>query len=199
MLQTSATTASLSISEEKKLIRTTYNQRRSLFANESLGSSVFERLKNHWWFEQARSVSIYVSQPIEFPTLGLFEFCLRQKKKVYAPVMQGLELSFKPIVDWNRLHMNEKNIREPLFGSNISPEQIDVFFVPLTAFDRSGNRLGRGGINGGFYDRLFSNHQVRGKKVGLGFEFQEHFRLPTEIHDVPMDYILTERRIIQAL
>jgi 5-formyltetrahydrofolate cyclo-ligase len=71
----------------------------------------------------------------------------------------------------------------------------DIVLVPLAAFDRSGHRIGYGA---GHYDRTFA--QLRAIKpfiaVGLAFEVQEIEAIPMQPHDVALDYVLTEARVI---
>ncbi len=66
-----------------------------------------------------------------------------------------------------------------------------LFLVPGVAFTEAGVRLGRGK---GYYDRYLENH--KGIKIGLCFEFQILEELPREDHDVLMDYLVTEKRVI---
>lgn len=66
-----------------------------------------------------------------------------------------------------------------------------LFLVPGVAFYTDGVRLGRGK---GYYDRYLENHN--GLKIGLCFEFQILEELPQEDHDVLMDYLVTEKRVI---
>jgi 5-formyltetrahydrofolate cyclo-ligase len=67
----------------------------------------------------------------------------------------------------------------------------EVFLVPGVAFTETGVRLGRGK---GYYDRYLENHS--GLKIGLCFEFQILSELAREDHDVLMDYLVTEKRVI---
>jgi 5-formyltetrahydrofolate cyclo-ligase len=71
----------------------------------------------------------------------------------------------------------------------------DVVLVPLAAFDRAGHRIGYGA---GHYDRTFA--QLRAVKpfiaVGVAFDTQEIEAIPMQPHDVALDYVLTETRII---
>ena len=55
------------------------------------------------------------------------------------------------------------------------------------AFDRRGNRLGRGK---GYYDRLLPRIPTA-YKLGLCFPFQLVEQIPAEAHDIPMDEVLT--------
>jgi len=68
----------------------------------------------------------------------------------------------------------------------------DVLLVPLIAFDDRSMRLGYGG---GFYDRTIAALRARRKllTVGVGFALQEVPHVPTEAHDIALDWIVTER------
>ena len=71
----------------------------------------------------------------------------------------------------------------------------DVLFVPLTGFDRRGQRIGYGA---GFYDRTLA--ALRARKaimaIGVGYADQEVPSVPYEAHDEPLDMIVTERELI---
>ena len=80
-------------------------------------------------------------------------------------------------------------MREPLKEHlTVTPE---VLLIPGMAFTEDGGRLGRGK---GYYDRYLENHRVL--KIGLCFEFQILDRLPREDHDIEMDFLVTEKRVI---
>ena len=66
-----------------------------------------------------------------------------------------------------------------------------MIVVPAVAYDRKGNRLGRGK---GFYDRLLGT--TKATKVGIGYEFQLLDELPVEPHDVGVDIIITQNSTI---
>ena len=67
-------------------------------------------------------------------------------------------------------------------------EEIDMIVVPGVAFDRRGNRMGRGR---GFYDRLLSTTPTA-YKVGVAFDFQMFDAIPVEPFDMPMDKVIHE-------
>lgn len=71
----------------------------------------------------------------------------------------------------------------------------DILLVPLAAFDRAGHRIGYGA---GHYDRTFA--QLRPIKpftaIGLAFDTQEIESIPMQPHDVALDFVLTETRVI---
>jgi 5-formyltetrahydrofolate cyclo-ligase len=61
------------------------------------------------------------------------------------------------------------------------------FMVPGVGFDLGGWRLGRGK---GFYDRYLSQHE--GIRIGLAWSEQIVEKIPVEVHDCHMDFIITE-------
>ena len=71
----------------------------------------------------------------------------------------------------------------------------DVLFVPVAAFDRRGSRLGYGA---GYYDATLASLRRRKsvRAIGVAFSCQEVLFLPTEPHDEPLDFIMTERDTI---
>ncbi len=82
-------------------------------------------------------------------------------------------------------------IPEPEDGIEISPELLDVVFVPLLAFNKDGHRVGYGK---GFYDRFLSECRRDCLKIGLSFFETEPFFIH-ENRDFPMDYCITPKKI----
>ncbi len=72
--------------------------------------------------------------------------------------------------------------------------QIQGLLIPALAFDRYGNRLGRGK---GYYDQTLSS--FAGLKVGIGFAEQIYAgTLPTEPHDIQMNWIVTDEFLLEC-
>jgi 5-formyltetrahydrofolate cyclo-ligase len=71
------------------------------------------------------------------------------------------------------------------------PASFDVIIVPALGFDRHLHRIGYGG---GYYDKFLAT-QPRAHKIGVCFETGKLEQIPTESHDIPMDTIITERRV----
>src|SRR4051812_7831299 len=68
----------------------------------------------------------------------------------------------------------------------------DLLLVPVTAFDRTGARLGKGK---GVYDRAVAAMRARGVDpllVGIAFSVQEVPAIPAEPHDIRLSWIVTE-------
>ncbi len=72
----------------------------------------------------------------------------------------------------------------------------DVLLTPLAAFDRQGGRIGYGR---GYYDHAISDLRAKGRKpfcVGVAYSQQEVETVPCELHDQPLDMVITERDVI---
>ncbi|GAA0887717.1 5-formyltetrahydrofolate cyclo-ligase [Rhodanobacter soli] len=110
-------------------------------------------------------------------------------------------LRFAPWQSGDAVQPNRYGIPEPVApGELLEPFQLDLVFVPLLGFDRRGHRLGHGG---GYYDRSFAflNEQVRPTEpllVGIAYAFQELPEVRNKAWDVPLDFIATERELIDC-
>lgn len=111
------------------------------------------------------------------------------------------QLRFAPWAAGQPVQPNRYGIPEPVSPSEwFAPFQLDLVLVPLLGFDRQGHRLGYGG---GWYDRSFAflAEQVRPTEpllVGVGYAFQELPALEPAPWDVPLDFIATERELIDC-
>ncbi len=79
-----------------------------------------------------------------------------------------------------------------------APEVVpDVVLAPLLAFDSDGYRLGQGG---GYYDRTLAALRSRGAltAIGVGFAVQRTDRVPRDVNDARLDWILTEEMLTQV-
>jgi 5-formyltetrahydrofolate cyclo-ligase len=77
----------------------------------------------------------------------------------------------------------------------IGPSEVDLVVVPGLAYDRSGNRLGRGA---GFYDRFLSQAGLKAVLVSPAFRLQVLDTVPVDRWDVPVHAIVTESELIQV-
>ncbi|MBD3246099.1 MAG: 5-formyltetrahydrofolate cyclo-ligase [Candidatus Omnitrophica bacterium] len=80
---------------------------------------------------------------------------------------------------------------DPKKAAPVELSEIDLVLVPGLAFDRSRNRLGRGG---GFYDRFLRRLSPHTQKAGLAFDFQILDTLPIHLSfDEKVDVVISER------
>ena len=72
-------------------------------------------------------------------------------------------------------------------------EEIDLVVAPGLGFDRKGNRLGRGGS---YYDRFFTNKELKAAKCGFAFAEQVIETVPVTEHDMPVDMLVTDEEVL---
>jgi 5-formyltetrahydrofolate cyclo-ligase len=102
------------------------------------------------------------------------------------------ELEHCLLTDQTTLKLNRWGIPEPLSGISISPQQIEVVFVPLLAFDQEGHRVGYGK---GYYDRFLGECPKSTLKVGLSF-FDPISKIEDiDTNDIALDFAITPERV----
>lgn len=84
------------------------------------------------------------------------------------------------------------NVPEPMDGIEIANEKIDVIFIPLLAFDNTGNRVGYGK---GIYDVFLSQCDPKTIKIGLSFFEAEPIIEDVIESDIPLDYCVTPKLV----
>jgi len=102
-----------------------------------------------------------------------------------------LEMTHYLLTDSTTIKKNEWNIPEPLDGIPIDTKQINVVFIPLLAFDKTGNRVGYGK---GFYDKFLVECKPETIKIGLSF-FESEAEISDAFEgDIKLDYCVTPRK-----
>lgn len=147
----------------------------------------------------ARRVACYLSNDGEMRLDPVMDFLRANGRQVLLPALHGDGLWFLPYDRDTRLAPNRFGIPEPVVTgrARCRARDLDVVFMPLVAFDTTGNRLGMGG---GFYDRTFSylRHRAFWTKpllIGIAYEFQRLESLPSRPWDVPLQGVATEERL----
>ena len=130
---------------------------------------IYNTLVNTDEWKQAGNINIYKSIGNEVSTYKLITEANIANKIVYHPTTEP----------WN-------NIIE-----------VDLVIVPGLVFDEKLARYGRGR---GYYDRFLSKLPKQTILIAIGYDFQlmsHKWRLGLKSHDIKMDYIITEKRVIQ--
>jgi len=143
-------------------------------------------------------VLFYASFRSEVETLSLLRASLAMGKKVLLPNVdtKNSVLTLYEIKNMNELAPGYMGIPEP----NLSDERCaviddaDLAIIPGAAFDLSGNRLGYGA---GYYDNLLSGRSRRMPIIALAYDEQLVDSIPAEKHDVTVDIIVTDMRVIR--
>lgn len=147
-------------------------------------------------YTQAASMVLYLPVNGEVPTYEIMNHALVAGKKIYLPVIEGERIVLRHCSQPDKLSPGRFGIPEPPAGSLMAnPQQIDVFVVPGVFFDVAGNR---GGYGKGYYDRLLHSCCKGSVLIGFCYDFQLVEAIAAEPHDVRMDMVITERRVISS-
>lgn len=140
---------------------------------------------------RAERVMSFVSMPLEIDTMPLFE-----KGSVIVPYCESTKIVPIRIRSLDELEPSGRmKVLEPKLAVRqnvsrlVSPEQIAVVLVPGLAFDRLGNRLGRGK---GYYDRFLRSLPDDVLTIGLTFDEMLRERIPADERDCPVKMVVTE-------
>jgi 5-formyltetrahydrofolate cyclo-ligase len=172
-------------------------ERRSLLTSRQVSEasiSAQQLCLEHPLYASARSVALYSPISNEIATDVLMNESLGRGVAVYFPVVLEDRLVFRRVHGVADLVCGKFGICEPLASCEpASPDAIDLFFVPGVAFDLSGRRIGFGK---GFYDRSLHSLEGSGRLVGLCHDFQIVESIAGAPHDVQMDILITDLRVI---
>lgn len=154
---------------------------------EALSVSLLQRLEQHPRFVGADTVLLYHSLPDEVETHAFIDrWCGR--KELILPTVVGDDLELHHYTGPHCLRLGSYGILEPSGEPFTDYHRITLAVIPGMAFDRYGNRLGRGK---GYYDRLLPRLSCA-YKLGLCFPFQLLTgEIPHEPHDCRMDEVVS--------
>lgn len=129
------------------------------------------------------------SEQIRDRLVELRELVHGQKIMLFVTIPGEPEMSF--VRSWCEAHGKATLVPE----DDVDSTWPDVVVVPGLAFTVDGDRLGQGG---GWYDRFLSNTMPGCTTIGVGFDMQLVDSVPTEPHDVALDYVVTDLRLVSA-
>ena len=141
--------------------------------------------------------ALYIQQDGELGTVHLIENLLAMNCMLYLPKLfedGGNQLHFVRYDQNSRMANNRFGIPEPVSNERIPIDELELIFMPLTAFDLMGNRLGMGG---GYYDRTLAKLSNKNTLlIGLAYDFQQIPACPVDNFDQPLEMVLTPSRAI---
>lgn len=156
---------------------------------------ILENLLDCEFYKKSETIHCFISinKNREVDTAPIIKRMQDDGKKVVVPkIISGrLTLEHYLYVSDDRFEINRWGIPEPQDGLKVSVNELDLVLVPMLAADRKKNRLGYGK---GYYDRFLAGIDVI--KAGLLFEISiSDEMLPTDTHDIQMDYLITEKEV----
>jgi 5-formyltetrahydrofolate cyclo-ligase len=147
-------------------------------------------------FQNASTIMMYLSLPHEVDTSEAILHAWQLGKTVAVPKISWQQRHMIPV----RINSLETGfstevggLRNPVTGVPVAFKEIDLVVAPALAFDRKGNRLGRGGS---FYDRFFANSELNAARCGFAFAEQVLDSIPVTESDQPVDLLVTDEEVI---
>jgi 5-formyltetrahydrofolate cyclo-ligase len=171
-------------------------KRKALTATEvgSASRSIQERFLASGEFGTSQVLALYAPIHNEVETDAVLSVALDAAKTVLYPVVNGESLEFRRVSSHEELQKGAFGIPEPLAScAVISPRMADFIVIPGVGFDLRGKRIGYGK---GFYDKALHSLEGTGKFVGFCYDFQLVDEIVHEPHDVKLDLIITEKRVV---
>lgn len=148
-------------------------------------------------FKGANIFLCYYPYSSEVDLLPLYSRLLELGKQLYFPIskVDDHSLDFKAINDLEvDFHKGAFDIMEPSDKLTSYQGQSAIVITPGLIFDEAFNRVGYGA---GFYDRFFEKYP-NNVKLGVCFSEQISSDINPDIHDVPMDYLVTDNCILRG-
>ncbi|OPX90439.1 MAG: 5-formyltetrahydrofolate cyclo-ligase family protein [Pelotomaculum sp. PtaB.Bin104] len=161
---------------------------------------IMEKIIKMKEFSQASTVMVYLDFRNEVQTGALVQQVLADGKRLVVPRTEVTQHQLLPCVLKNYpgdLQPGAWGILEPKADCvrPVKPAEINLIIVPGVAFDLCGNRLGYGG---GYYDRFLLQTGPDALFIAPAFELQILPQVFPGEHDVPVHYLVTEKRLVNT-
>ena len=153
-----------------------------------LSQTICNKLVNNTVINNSSCVMLYMAMSDEIDLTALYDYLKTKGKTCCFPVVDGDNMYAVTADDGFK--KGSFGILEPC-GKVIASDLIDLVVVPGVMFDINCQRLGRGK---GYYDRFLS--EVSAFKIGVCPDVLIVEMLPCDAHDLPMNIIVTEKRVI---
>lgn len=157
--------------------------------------AIRDALRRTTFYRRAKVIMCYVAVDGEVETRPILRQILRDGKKVAVPVtLTGKKKLVAALIQDVDRDLRVKGPfgipQPPEDGRRVIPlKKLSLILVPGVAFDKKGERLGRGG---GYFDRFLSLVPPKIPRLGLAFRFQVVGKIPSEEHDQPVLKVITD-------
>ena len=148
-----------------------------------------DKLLRNKVFKKAKIVMFYIAFGGEVNTEEMIREAKKIGKLICVPVCRKDRETMQPAIleDQAKLIKGPYGVLEPATRVHLKPKDLDLVIVPGLAFDKKGNRLGRGK---GCYDRFLCSLSEKTSSIGLAFDFQILPLVPTTCHDVSVKQVI---------
>ena len=148
-------------------------------------------------YDRSDCIALYAPAHNEADTGLILTTSFQAGKRVLYPAVCGHHMVFRHVERIEELQEGAFGILEPCAtGVDHQADEADMIVVPGVAFDLTGHRIGYGK---GFYDRFLHHPGCRAHLVGLCHDFQlTAGEIPADVHDIPMEIVVSDKRIIRT-
>ena len=186
------------MADSKQKLRKIFIQKRKALSRDEIrdkSRKIAQKLLKLREVKNAKSIAIYLDSNNEVRTKQAIDKFLKLKFDISIPVYfrKKEDYAWSKFSGWTNLEQGPFKIPQPKDPAE-SLGKFDIAFVPGLAFSRSGVRLGYGK---GIFDKLLLGTEAL--KIGLAYDFQVVDELPAEKHDLRMDIIITEERVLRVM
>jgi len=180
---------------EKKSLRNLLLEKRDRTSFDLMkiaSEKIQKKLKKINTFRNAQKIGVYYPIGSEILTQDIIQELLSNGKEVFLPKVIEDNIEFRKILDFSSLEKDSFDIMEPKDDCK-TDNNLEVILVPTVGISPDGVRLGYGH---GFYDRFLAKNKTT--TISLTLEKQIVKNIPRSEHDIIIDWIVTEDRILKT-
>ena len=186
----------MSVSVKKAALRKHLLEKRDATSAELRDISsgkIYENLKKISLYTNSQNIACYSPIGSEVNTRNVMLNILEQGKNLLLPKVVNNNLEFYIVPNLEKLEKGSFEIMEPKDNSQ-KAKKIDCVLIPTVGVSKLGVRLGYGY---GYYDRFLSLTDT--VKISLTYSKQIVKSIPSDLHDIKMDWIITEDESVKIL
>lgn len=186
--------------QQKRALRAELRERRQLLSDaqrEAAASGIAAQLDALVDEHGARSVSCFLSTTTEPETRAFVRDAVARGIRVLLPITRA-----DGLLDW-AVADEVGEVSEGLYGlpeptgevlGPIAVNDVDLMIIPAAAIDRAGTRLGWGR---GYFDKTIGSMEKCPPVYAVIYDSEVLDSLPREVHDQPVDGIVTPTQTIR--
>ena len=184
----------MSVNIQKTALRKHLLEKRDAISAELrdiLSKNIHQNLKHISSYINSQNIACYFPIGSEVDTYAIMLDILRQNKCLLLPRIVNDNLMFYNVPSLEKLEKGNFGIMEPK-DSCKKADKIDCVLVPTVGVSKLGIRLGYGK---GYYDKFLSSTDA--VKISLTYSKQIVKIIPSDSHDIKMNWIITEDEYIE--
>ena len=179
----------MSVSIQKSALRKHLLEKRDATSAELrdiASEKIHENLRKISSYTNSQNIACYFPIGSEVDTHDIMLNILKQGKNLLLPRIVDDNIQFYIVSNLEKLERGSFEIMEPKDSCDRA-KKIDCVLIPTVGASKMGVRLGYGK---GYYDRFLSS--TNAVKISLTYSKQIVKSIPSDSHDIKIDWIVTE-------